>query len=208
MKKLILASGSPRRSELLKQMGLSFEVVLSQVDEKPDLELKAEDIAQDLAMEKAQDVLNRIIKIDKTPGENDSETIIIAADTIVVKDGILGKPKDESDAFEMLKSLQDGWHDVITGIAVIDLSNISNGYNTKTAKCFERTRVKMRKLSDTTIWSYIKTGESMDKAGAYGIQGLGAILIERIEGDYFNVVGLPLTKLDEILKGFNVIILE
>lgn len=196
MTDIILASASPRRRDLLKQIGLEFEAMPSNTDEHVNLAHAPEDIAKELAYEKALDVakiLNR-----QHPSRN---ALVIGADTIVVKDGILGKPEDESCAYNMLKCLEGQWHDVITGVTVIDSSDFSSMTD------FEKTRVKMRNLDDKTIQSYISTKEPLDKAGAYGIQGFGALLVERIEGCYFNVVGLPLLKLCKILEKFGVPVL-
>lgn len=191
MKKIVLASASPRRSELLKQINLEFKVIPSSLDEIINEELSIEDIVQTLAFEKASDIAKQL----------NGNYLVIGADTVVVKNEILGKPKDEEHAFTMLKTLQGEWHDVLTGIAVVDASS------QKFVLGYELTHVKMKQLSDDTINSYIRTGEPMDKAGSYGIQGLGSILIERIEGCYFNVVGLPLLKLSNILEEFGVKIL-
>lgn len=186
MREIVLASASPRRSELLKQIGLKFEIVPSDVDENIDSNLIPEEVVMGLSCRKALDVAKKI----------DNRVLVIGADTIVVKDRILGKPVNDQDAFNMLKSLQGDWHNVITGVCVID----TDGF--KIVKGFERTRVKMRNLQDREIYSYIATGEPADKAGAYGIQGMGALLVEKIEGCYFNVVGLPLSKLAEMLEDF------
>ncbi len=188
MKDIILASASPRRSQLLKQIGLDFRVLSSDVDETIDKAISAEEAVKSLSLKKARDVAGRITK----------GPLIIGADTVVVKDAILGKPRDEEEAFSMLKSLQNQWHEVITGITVIDT------LTGKVISDFEKTRVKMRSLSDSMVHSYINTKEPFDKAGAYGIQGMGAVLVERLEGCYFNVVGLPLAKLVQILEIFEV----
>jgi septum formation protein len=189
MKEIILASASPRRFELLKQLGLTFGVFPSDIDENIGCCYSPEEFAQKLSYEKALSVARQV------------EGVVIGADTIVVKDGILGKPENEEHAFHMLKTLQGNWHEVITGVTVIDSLSL------KSIKTYEKTRVKMRKLSDEAIESYIKTREPMDKAGAYGVQGLGSILVERIEGCYFNVVGLPLMRLSTMLESFGVFIL-
>lgn len=191
MKEIILASASPRRSELLRQVGITFKVVPSGVEENINMRLLPQELAQELACSKAIDVA-------KQAGGN---CLVIGADTIVVKGKILGKPRNEEEAFTMLKSLEGEWHEVITGIAVTDAASM------RTVKDFEMTRVKVRNLTDSMIYSYIKTGEPADKAGAYGIQGMGALLVERIEGCYFNVVGLPLMKLSCMLEEFGVKIL-
>lgn len=196
---IVLASQSPRRSELLKQLGLDFIVKTSDIDESNSMGLEAAELVLYLASEKARIVAAQIAG-DSRFGE---KFIVIGADTVVVREGvILGKPKDWNDAFYMLKSLQGSWHDVMTGIAVIDVQN------SKYTKSVEVTHVKMKELDDQTIRAYIDTGESLDKAGAYGIQGLGAVLVERIDGCYFNVVGLPISKLSDILKNYGVYVLK
>ncbi|HHW48981.1 MAG TPA: septum formation inhibitor Maf [Clostridiaceae bacterium] len=196
MKKIVLASASPRRVELLKQIKLEFEIFPSSVGEQIDMITKPEEMVQQLAYKKAVDVAGKL-----NCAQNGENTLVIGADTIVVKDGIMGKPKNEAHAFEMLKRLQGEWHEVMTGVAVV------NAQDMKYIVDYEKTRVKFRNLSDEIINSYIKTGEPMDKAGAYGVQGIGAVLVERMEGCYFNVVGLPLVKLAKLLESFDVKIL-
>ncbi|HOM01812.1 MAG TPA: Maf family protein [Acetivibrio sp.] len=194
MIRIVLASASPRRSELLRQLGLEFEVVLSDIDESNKENLKADELVQHLAYKKALDVAKKLESRDS--GKN--RYLVIGADTVVVKDGILGKPKDRDDAVRMLKHLSGSWHEVMTGIAIIDTKDF------KSEKSVEVTKVKMKELSDDTVLAYVDSKEPMDKAGAYGIQEKGAILVERIEGCYFNVVGLPLARLSDLLKGFGV----
>ncbi|NLY43651.1 MAG: septum formation inhibitor Maf [Clostridiaceae bacterium] len=193
MIKIFLASASPRRQELLQQIGLKFEVMPSNIDENIDKNEPPERIVQQLAYSKARDVSQRISE----PG------IVIGADTIVVHGGtVLGKPKDDREAFMMLKSLSGDVHTVFTGFSII------NTYSGKTVNGYEQTLVKFREISDEDIQKYIRTGEPMDKAGAYGIQKKGSMLVDRIEGDYFNVVGLPVAKIAWILqKEFQVCIL-
>ncbi|OPZ84192.1 MAG: Septum formation protein Maf [Firmicutes bacterium ADurb.Bin419] len=196
---IVLASQSPRRSELLKQLGLDFIVKTSDLDESNSVGLEASELVMHLAHEKAKIVASEIAE----ESGSSKEFMVIGADTVVVRDGvILGKPEDSDDAFNMLKSLQGRWHEVMTGIAVIDMQN------SKFTKGIEVTRVKMKELDDEALRSYINTGEPVDKAGAYGIQGLGAVLVERIEGCYFNVVGLPISKLSDILKIYGVHVLK
>lgn len=180
----------------MKQVGLNFEVIPSDADEDVDLTHAPEEVARELAHKKAVSVANMLRR--KYP---ERDALIIGADTIVVKGKILGKPENEQNAYEMLKALSGEWHDVITGVSVIDLRSLESITD------FEKTRVKMRELDDRIIHSYIKTGEPMDKAGAYGIQGMGALLVERIEGCYFNVVGLPLHKLSRMLEKFGIYVL-
>lgn len=188
MDKFILASASPRRRELLEQIGLKFRIFVTDADEsKIDKNLPVNLYVEELAMAKAAaaaKVLN-----------NEKDAIIIAADTVVYfNNKIMGKPKDEKEAFDMIESLSGNMHEVFTGICVM---RISDGFST--AGC-ERTEVYFNELSPEKIQRYIDTGEPMDKAGAYGIQGVGALLVEKIIGDYFNVVGLPLSKLSKILE--------
>lgn len=187
MKKIILASASPRRKQLLEQMKLKFEIIPSNIIEDYQENQEPEEVARDLAKKKAMD----IARISKN-------SLVIGADTVVFLNEILGKPRDEKDALEILKKLSGKTHYVITGIAVIDSST------KKLVVDHEKTAVKMKKISEREIKDYISTGEPMDKAGAYGIQGLGSVFIEEIHGCYFNVVGLPISKLYSILKGFGV----
>lgn len=196
---IILASQSPRRSELLKQLGLEFIVRTSDLDESNSRGMEATELVLHLAFEKARYVAEQMARDSR----DDEKSIVIGADTVVVREGIiLGKPKDEKDAFNMLKTLRGNWHDVITGIAVMDVQN------SKYTKSVEVTHVKMKEYDDDTIKGYISTGEPLDKAGAYGIQGLGAVLVEKIDGCYFNVVGLPISKLSDILKNYGIYVLK
>lgn len=185
---IILASASPRRKELMKILSIPFSVITSNAEEVIDIDLPPYFVAEKLSLLKASDVA-KILK------DNGKDAIVVGADTIVVKDGtILTKPKDEKDAENMLKTLSGTHHSVITGVTVI---------NNKTAKSesfYVETKVYFKKLSEDEIRKYIKSGEPMDKAGAYGIQEKGALFVEKIEGDYFNVVGLPLCKLASLLK--------
>jgi len=187
VKKIILASASPRRKQLLEQMKLKFEVIPSNIFEDYQENREPEEVARDLAKKKATD----IARISE-------DSLVIGADTVVFLDEILGKPKDEREALKILKKLSGKTHYVITGIAVIDSST------KKLVVDHEKTAVKMKKISEEEIKAYISTGEPMDKAGAYGIQGLGSVFVEEIHGCYFNVVGLPISKLYSILKGFGV----
>ncbi len=184
-RKIILASQSPRRRELLGQYVQELEIMPDNSEEVIDEGMAPEEICMKLAMQKAENVAARA----------DKDAIIVAADTIVFIDGmVLGKPADEEEAAQMLHRLSGREHHVCTGIAVID-----NKKNRK-ANDFERTTVHFKPMTDGEIDRYIKTGEPMDKAGAYGIQDFGALFIEGVRGDYFNVVGLPLCKLSQILK--------
>ena len=186
--KLILASGSPRRIELLKMLGCKFQIIPSKVEEKINPRLSPIQKVKKLSRLKALDVASKI-----------SEGIVIAADTIVVLDKkILGKPKTKKEAKEMLEKLSGKEHRVITGLAVVDAKT------KKALQDFVTARVKFRELNKDLIKKYIATGEPLDKAGAYGIQGKGALLVESIKGDYFNVVGLPLNALNQLLEKFGI----
>ena len=179
--KIILASNSPRRKELLEQAGIAFEVKSADVEEVTSKTLP-QDVVMDLSLLKAKAIA------DENPGRK-----IVAADTVVAYDNqILGKPKDEEDAFYMLKMLSGKTHHVYTGVTIIDETGKCNSF-------FECTAVSMYENSDELIREYISTGEPMDKAGAYGIQGRGAVLVKEISGDYNNVVGLPLAKVYRVL---------
>ncbi len=185
---IILASNSPRRRELLRQIGLSFATDPSDVDEKVLAGEPPESYVVRVALDKARAAAARA-----------GSGIIIAADTIVVlDDGILGKPVDRPDAERMLSLLSGRMHVVITGLAIIDAAK------GKTVTGTSLTRVWFRDLSRDEIASYVKSGEPLDKAGAYGIQGKGALLVKQIEGCYFNVVGLPLSLLGELLLNFSI----
>lgn len=184
--KIILASGSPRRKEMLERFNLEPVIIKSNIDEKIFIDQEPIQIAMSLAFEKAYEVSNSFM-----------DDLVIGADTIVVNDGlILGKPKDEEDAFNMLRSLSSKTHEVITGISLIDKSRDLKFVD------YECTQVKFKYLSDRLIKTYLNTGEYKDKAGSYGIQGKGAVLVEKINGCYSNVVGLPLSKLDYLLSRY------
>jgi septum formation protein len=185
---LVLASGSPRRKEILENLGIIPKVIVSKVDESiVDITLDPADYTMALSSLKAQAVAKELDK-----------GLVIGSDTVVVDEGkILGQPSDEIAAFDMLTSLSGKWHSVISGISVI---NVETG---EEVTDYEETRVCFKKLSDAEIHAYIATGEPMDKAGAYGIQGVAGLFVERMEGGYYNVVGLPLYKLYCILQKFN-----
>lgn len=187
MKKLILASQSPRRKMLLEQVGVPFTVFSSDVDETIDTDAEPAEIVQILAARKADQVARQLTG---TP-----DAVVLAADTVVVlQNQVLGKPKDRNHAFEMLQKLQNKWHEVMTGIVVVDIATGERLAHV------EKTRVRVRPLTPGAIWNYIDSGEPLDKAGAYGIQGLGALLVEKIEGCYFNVVGLPIYSVSVMLS--------
>ncbi len=179
---IVLASKSPRRRELLARIVPDFRVIVSEVDENISSDISPEEFVMLLAERKARAV-------------NLNDSVVIGADTIVVCDGkILGKPRDEVDAEKMLKYLSGRSHYVYTGIAVISKDNAIVD--------FEKTQVFFDTLSDEDIRNYICSGEPMDKAGSYGIQGAGVLFVREIRGDYNNVVGLPLFKLGKMLKSF------
>ena len=190
MKHLILASGSPRRRELMSQVGLDFTVVTSDADENIK-EMEPEDYVRELSSIKAQSVLEQY-------ADKDNSVIVIGADTIVYHKGeILTKPKDEEDAFRILKSLEGQIHQVYTGVTVI-LCQEAGSYAGSTFS--EKTDVEVYDMEDGEIAAYVSTGEPLDKAGAYGIQGSFAAYIRGIHGDYTNVVGLPLGRLCHEIK--------
>jgi septum formation protein len=184
--RVILASASERRQELLRRLIYDFDIIVSDFDEKRVVfKGSIDDYVKEIALGKAMDVKNKVSE----------DSIIISADTIVtLDDKILGKPKDEKEAFDMLKSLQGRNHFVYSGIVVIN--NKKNIIKQESLA----TRVKFSDMSDEDIYQYIDTKEPMDKAGAYGIQGIGGTFVESIEGCYYNVVGLPLNKLKSILR--------
>ncbi|MBN2300764.1 MAG: septum formation protein Maf [Acholeplasmataceae bacterium] len=181
---LILASNSPRRAKLLKDAGLEFIVVPSDLEEIIDEKLKPQDLAQKLAKMKAMHVASFY--------PND---VVIGADTIVVfENEIFGKPKDADDAYRMLKLLSGERHTVYTAVALVKKDKIHTFVS--------GTEVTMKSLSDLEIRNYVKTGEPMDKAGAYAIQGDGGNMVDHYQGDFFTIVGLPLKDLLEALKNF------
>ena len=194
MKKIILGSASPRRRELLSQIGVSFEVRTSGREEIYHSVIP-EEIVRELALMKAENVAG-----DLTDEQNEApkDTIVIGADTIVVLDGkILGKPVDEKDAADMIGALQGRSHEVYTGVAILDYD--SQGEKNVSVHAVG-TKVYVNPMDEAEISTYIDTGEPMDKAGAYGIQGRFAAYIDRIEGDYYNVVGLPVSYVYQALK--------
>ncbi len=179
---IILASSSPRRRELLTTAGVEFEIAVSDVEEVLNPALPPDEAAIDVACQKAREV-----------AKNYPRDCVVGADTIVLLDGaILGKPKDKAQAAEMLWMLSGNTHTVYTGVCVI-----KNGKET----CFaEATKVEFYKLTKEEIDAYVTSGEPMDKAGAYGIQGLGCVLVKRIEGDFFNVMGFPVARVVRAIR--------
>lgn len=188
---IILASASPRRQQLLNKIGIDFIVEPSYLDEELKYELDFGPLTADMAFQKAM-----------TVAKKHREGLVLGADTIVVLDGkILGKPATSQEAKEMLSRLSGRWHRVFTGLSLLDAAT------DRFLNEFEESRVKFKDLSSLEIHNYIKTGEPMDKAGAYAIQGKGALFVEKIEGDYYNIVGLPLFRLNSMLAHFDMKIL-
>ena len=184
MKKIILSSASPRRKELLEQIGVKFDIIVSDIDENINEDIEPRELVKKLALMKAKSVYDSV---------RDKDIVVIGADTVVVHDGrVIGKPEDEKDAFGILNRLSGDVNYVYTGVAVIGCG--------RTVSFYEETKVYMKNMTEKEINEYIKTSEPMDKAGAYGIQGFGAAFVEKIEGDYNNVVGLPLAKLYDVIK--------
>ncbi len=191
--KVILASKSPRRVEILEKIVKEFEVVQSNFDENTvDFKGDIEKYVKDLSRNKAIEVSKRL----------NEPSIVIAADTVVFQDGkVLEKPKNEEDAFSMLSSLSGNTHKVYSGICLI------NTYNDTVVTDCDCTEVRFSELNPRQIRNYINSGEPMDKAGAYGIQGLGGAFVEGINGCYYNVMGLPLNKLYKALENYDITIL-
>ncbi|MGI6622735.1 MAG: septum formation protein Maf [Clostridiaceae bacterium] len=189
MLNLILASASPRRIELLKMIDLAFEVMPANIEEESEGFNDAGKYVMEMSKRKALYVAKKV------RGKAAEDTFVLGADTVVSIDGIiLGKPTDENHAFRMLKLMENRWHEVITGLTLV---------NAKTLKCqtdSELTRVKISSYPKGFMDRYLSTKEPYDKAGSYGIQGLGSLMVECIEGCYFNVMGLPLFRLSRMLE--------
>lgn len=191
MPDIILASASPRREELLRLMGLDFRVLPSDFDESTVAPRPPDRHVQESATGKATDVASRI-----------SEGVVIAADTVVVlDDAILGKPADDADACRMLRMLSDRSHYVYTGLCVMERTAAGS---VQALGDYVRTEVRFGRLDEQIIAAYVATGEPRDKAGAYGIQERGSVLVEGIVGDYFNVVGLPIYRLSRMLSDIGI----
>lgn len=185
--KIVLASQSPRRRELLGRLGLEFTIETSQLDESGFSAGTPEELVQILSREKALWAARR----------QDPDTLVLGADTVVVLDGAaLGKPQDEAQARAMLTALSGRTHQVCTGVTLCRGERVLSQT--------EVTQVTFRSLSQEEIAAYVRSGEPMDKAGGYGIQGLGSLLVAGIQGDYSNVVGLPLCRLGQMLRAFGV----
>lgn len=186
---IILASSSPRRKEILETVGVSFRVVTSEADESVPDALAPDGVVCEIAGRKCEAVLERL----KREGGLQDKTLVIACDTVVVYEGmVIGKPLDEAHAILTLGILSDSWHSVYSGLAVY--------YKGRTVTRAARTDVKFRELSEREIMAYARSGEPMGKAGSYAIQMKGASFVERIEGEFNNVVGLPLVTLLALLR--------
>lgn len=186
MARIVLASGSPRRRELLERIGITeFEVRVPEADESYPADFSPREIVEHISRKKNE----------ATPSEADE--IVITADTMVfLDDKRLGKPADEAGALEMLTALQGRRHTVCTGVTV------RQGQRTLTES--EATEVYFRPAAEAELLAYIATGEPMDKAGSYGVQGKGALLVEKLDGDFFNVMGLPVLRLSRMLAQFGI----
>ncbi|HUF03815.1 MAG TPA: Maf family protein [Aridibacter sp.] len=187
--KLILASGSPRRSEILGSVGWEFEMHVADVDETPVEGEAPDDYVERLAREKSLAVARRF-----------PNSLVLGADTtVVIDERIVGKPEDVEDARQMIRDLSGRWHDVITGVAVTRVDDTGPG---RVVSGIQMTGVKFREMTDKEVEFLVRFGEPMDKAGAYAVQAQAALFIEEIRGDYWNVVGLPVSLVYEIVKSF------
>ena len=179
---IVLASASPRRKEIFSMFGMSPEICVSSVDESYDKSLAPEEVVKFLSRKKGEAVA------EKYP-----HSLVVSADTVVAFDGkILGKPRDEKEAVEMLESLSGTTHEVWTGYSVF--------YEGRSVSCAEVTKVEFKTLSKEEISSYVATGEALDKAGSYGAQGKASVFVKGIDGDFFNVVGFPLSHFYDTVK--------
>jgi septum formation protein len=201
---LILASSSPRRQELIQMLGLPIRIVPSHVEETIDEQIPPDQIVETLSLRKA------VAAAELCQEPTDREGIIVASDTIVVLDGtVYGKPANPQDAVRMLGELQGRTHQVYTGLACMDLgtthSNQRNSINTTgILKGHTVSHVSFRSMTDEEIGAYVKTRIPLDKAGAYGVQGIGSVFIEKIEGDFYSIMGLPMNLLYQMLLKFGV----
>jgi septum formation protein len=193
IERIILASASPRRKEILETLKIPFEVIPSNADENIETEMRPDAFVAELALAKCTEVKNRLAK----EGADLSRTLIIGCDTVVCYDGmIIGKPPDDVHAALTLGVLSDSWHSVYSGLAL--------WCGDRCEARAERTDVKFRELSEREIWRYVESGEPMGKAGAYAIQLAGASFAERIEGDYYNIVGFPVSLFTRMLQSFDI----
>jgi nucleoside triphosphate pyrophosphatase len=194
---LVLASASPRRQELLRNAGIPFSVQAADIDETPLADETPQDCARRLAREKAIAVWRKR-----------TTDYVLGADTVVIVDGLnLGKPNDAQDAARMLRMLSGRRHEVITGVCLVGAEKSAPGPQFPVPSLvdtrLESTLVEMNEINERAVQDYVSTGEPMDKAGAYAIQGVASRWISRIEGDYFNVVGLPVALVYRMLKAHN-----
>lgn len=188
MRKIILASASPRRKELLQKYNIEFEVFITDVDESISEAISPEEFVLRISKKKVKAAVSQT---------HYSDAVILGADTIVTLDGVIfGKPKDKKDAAEMLRALSGRWHEVYSGVTLAFLKDGQISY--KQESCC--TGVKFRNLKNEEIECYVETGEPMDKAGAYAIQGIASKFIEQIDGDYENVVGLPVQRVLKLIE--------
>ena len=185
-KRLVLASNSPRRIDLLKMAGYHFDIIPHTIEESIPCEISPTELASNLAFLKASDVARKV-----------DDAIVISADTIVVhKDNIFGKPRDTRDAKRILMMLSGSEHDIITAVCIIDMPS------KKKLLRIDRTSIRMMNMTEDEIEIYVRTGEPMDKAGAYAVQGEGGKFIEKMDGNFSNAVGLPLETVHEMLNNF------
>lgn len=201
--RILLASASPRRQQLLAQIGLAFDVAPGDVDESIPGDSAPAEVCRALAVRKARAAVERL-------REGDGDWLVLAADTIVVLgDEVLGKPSSPADAEAMLGRLAGRMHRVYTGVAIVRGAD-GDGARSAAAELeveHEETKVWIRPLTPAQIAVYVRSGEPLDKAGGYGVQGIGAVLVERLEGCYYNVVGLPLPRVCRMLERHGVVIL-
>lgn len=195
--KLILASGSPRRSEILNSVGWEFEKHVADIDETEKNGEKPADYVQRLAREKAEEVAKHY-----------DNALVLGADTTVVIDGqILAKPSDTDDARRMIKMLAGRWHEVLTGVSIVRSSEFrvqsSNENNLKSVVGLQTTKVKFAEMNDDEIEFLVREGKPLDKAGAYAVQAQASLFIEKIEGDFWNVVGLPINLVYRLMREFD-----
>jgi septum formation protein len=189
IEKVVLASASPRRKEILEMLGIPFEIVVSDAEEKVETEMPAGEYVSYLAREKCRNVAEKLVSL----GTDISRTLIIGCDTVVCYDGmVIGKPPDDVHAMLTLGVLSDSWHSVYSGLALCVGGTLVSD--------FARTDVKFRELSEKEIMKYVASGEPRGKAGSYAIQLRGASFAERIEGDYYNIVGFPVSLFTRMLK--------
>ena len=203
MSRIILASGSPRRKELLEQIGLEFEICPAKGEEVITTNVP-EDVVRELSRQKAEEVASGILAYNEAHSDivTPQDSLVIGADTVVAYDGqILGKPADEADAKRMLSMLSGNVHSVYTGVTFVI---IGKDGRTGESSFVETTDVHMFAMSEQEIDRYIASGEPMDKAGSYAIQGKCGIYIEKIDGDYYNVVGLPIARMYQSLKDIGI----